>query len=1024
MSALCLSKDLSDIINYFKQSLSNNNNEIFILDYVMENLTLFLENLYTILTLDDSLVDINVKLAVSISFKNVINDEFKRLNICNGKKLLQKVLEYLCQHNSLHNKIFKVVLLCIKPLINLINNEDAFIFELINKISLLRNPQNIEILYEISKAYVIKENDYENKVGQYIQSINNLFQNCISISQFNDNNYILIVDSLSCAYEFLENIVLETINKYKSKSIYLFSLLKPFIEKGIEIVYNQLREIIIVPQENNKDSRNNYLKKRIIQYIISSLIMIQHDENYIQQEIDLFEKIVPPTTQHLKIIVETKLLEIYNLKIYKNYTDNSIINYSICINKMLVLLSTVFKSQTLINQYKNDLPILFKNIILPFLIISEDEINMSLSKHSEDLHDYKRLIDDIIKCKNELCSIKSGNALLMKSLYTNQLMKKYIFNYLQLLYIKAFNVENYTLIENNNIMFQNDLILSTNIEHQKDLVITCLLIISQFQDDINNINKFKHLFEFSIHILLNKNLPVFIRYKILLLLKLYLPLFYESVNNGYKSIIDFLFHNFLDKEQQQELIRSQSCSVLLKEIKRLNIPPEIFKYYLPLFEERIKKTTKPYFFECLCEINLKLPSTSIDMELFQLLCKILDLRIYEHLKRKNQKQKNPYEHLILKCFNVIQTMLREQNEIFVRTNEEKICKCINYIYKYKKYYDEEFIILMGNFIRGIKKIPSEIEKRMENLMANLYKYIKYNGMTIHSYKIINCYIEYGVNTQKLDEYINTIFKLSMYEDNEQTSPFYMCSLLQIWMMKNKEINDNNQCFDNVVNFVIDKLIYLNMFDSYQQTDQYNYTAFLTLIYVALSKNFEHVFNLLKNKDTNNDILSTWNNKFLSFNIVCSYQFKIMILSIINIAKNVNLNISKLLTFGIHVLIKQLDTETTERKTVQNNYSFKKKKDTEYEYNEQNKVQYKIEKIEEMISYTINNMENIDEFRMFKQLITNLKQTNESGFNQWYGELTEGDKEKLNIISQIIRVEVKSNNKIEYISRKIVKIKKN
>ena len=83
-----------------------------------------------------------------------------------------------------------------------------------------------------------------------------------------------------------------------------------------------------------------------------------------------------------------------------------------------------------------------------------------------------------------------------------------------------------------------------------------------------------------------------------------------------------------------------------------------------------------------------------------------------------------------------------------------------------------------------------------------------------------------------------------------------------------------------------------------------------------------------------------------------------------------------------------------------------------------------EKIEEMISYTINNMENIDEFRMFKQLITNLKQTNESGFNQWYGELTEGDKEKLNIISQIIRVEVKSNNKIEYISRKIVKIKKN
>ena len=82
------------------------------------------------------------------------------------------------------------------------------------------------------------------------------------------------------------------------------------------------------------------------------------------------------------------------------------------------------------------------------------------------------------------------------------------------------------------------------------------------------------------------------------------------------------------------------------------------------------------------------------------------------------------------------------------------------------------------------------------------------------------------------------------------------------------------------------------------------------------------------------------------------------------------------------------------------------------------------KIEEMVSYTINNLENIDEFRMFKQLITNLERTNKSGFNQWYGELTKEDKEKLDIICQNIRVEVKSNNKIEYVPRKIVKIKKN
>ena len=121
MTNPCLSEDIQNIINYFKQPLSDSNeasNHV----YDIKNLTSIIENHFTSLTLNDSLVDINVKLAVSIHLKNVINDQVKMLSVYDGKKLLQKVLEYLCQHNSFNNKIYKEVLLCIKPLIHLINN--------------------------------------------------------------------------------------------------------------------------------------------------------------------------------------------------------------------------------------------------------------------------------------------------------------------------------------------------------------------------------------------------------------------------------------------------------------------------------------------------------------------------------------------------------------------------------------------------------------------------------------------------------------------------------------------------------------------------------------------------------------------------------------------------------------------------------------------------------------------------------------------------------------------------------------
>ena len=122
----------------------------------------------------------------------------------------------------------------------------------------------------------------------------------------------------------------------------------------------------------------------------------------------------------------------------------------------------------------------------------------------------------------------------------------------------------------NDIMQQNDqilVLLNNQNDKQADLALLVLSILSDFDEDEsevekNNLITFQTLFEFSLNKLLNVNLPVFLRHKVLILIKRYVPLLYSEITEQSELIIKFLFNNLFQVDQ---LLLSKESGVILSE---------------------------------------------------------------------------------------------------------------------------------------------------------------------------------------------------------------------------------------------------------------------------------------------------------------------------------------------------------------------------------------------------------------------------------------------------------------------------
>ena len=1082
--------DIPSLIQCFKISFTSTNTaertqaEQLLLK-LEQNPTSFINLLCMTLESSDPSLDNQVKLSISNHLTKLLTRFTctNKLNFDEKKKISLWLVQYLTKPN-ISTKTIENISLSLKLIIDSVEKESSFLQELSQNLpSLLQNVQFegiggfLQILIEIAKSHAINQHNYEIVVSNFFQCAQNIFILLLEryknlTYQNNKDEFKMNITFLLGVFKFFHHIILGTMQKkLKTKYAFLFNMVKPFIQQGSELIYNSPNEIAIAWTGNGLyDHLINDLKVRIFRFIECSFTILK-EQQISEEEYKLFENIIKLTTQNLNLIITQKLPDIINLSTKPTKVDSTLqekdlsnnYNYSTVIYRMLSLLAKTLKFNQFQLVFKNEFFVLYKNILLPLLIISKEEIE--LASENSCYNDYVIFMDDVIE-NQKMNSIKAGAAMLLLSLYkSSDVMTHYSFKYALLLLMNALNIEPNSLPKaiTNDIMQPNDqilVLLNNQNDKQADLALMILSILSDFDEDEsevekNNLITFQTLFEFSLSKLLNVNLPIFLRHKVLILIKRYVPLLYSEITEQSELIIKFLFTNLFQVDQL--LLSKESGMILSEEIKHLKIPSHILKDNLPLFENNIKSTKVLDFFDLLFEIKAKIGCTAIDIKLFEALCKRVNQEVERNFRLKFKVEKNkkgivvsgdpyPYKILVNKCFNIIRMMLAENNSDFVVSNEKEITNALAPLYKYMKEikkieFDEDLILIMTNIIQHLKTIPTIGYE----LLINLHKYPeKNNGMLLDLYQLVNCYMEYGLGIiESNTEYLKGIYDLFQPSINDikfSKSPFYIYSLLQIWFMKSQ--NAPSDYVNIFLKCAIDKLSHLINLQNIMKAEQYNYCAYLTFIYISLIHYSQIVSTVLAQNNKQDEFLF-WNNKLLQMEVTCSYQFKCIILAISHLINSglFDTNINFFITFGFRLLLKQRNNEVAKRKKKnkrETKCDFVDESDEEKSESEEDDDDDDDEgdaelfdddkEIESLVEHTINKVKDVDEYVMFRKAIEEFKTKNEGKYMAWLETLSAKDKSDFDYITQVKRivlVEQKRNGEVEETSvpRKIVKIKR-
>jgi hypothetical protein len=139
-----------------------------------------------------------------------------------------------------------------------------------------------------------------------------------------------------------------------------------------------------------------------------------------------------------------------------------------------------------------------------------------------------------------------------------------------------------------------------------------------------------------------------------------------------------------------------------------------------------------------------------------------------------------------------------------------------------------------------------------------------------------------------------------------------------------------------------------------------------------------------------------------------------------------MNSNEFIDLTFKLLIKQRRNESIQLKTIFKNEIdcnfVEEDEEKEDESEDKNELNEKKE-IKELISKTINEYKNVDEFKEFSQCIKKYRENNNEKYESFVQSLDDKSREMLLNIMQTCRITVQSDNLQFSIPRKIVKIKK-
>ena len=859
-------------------------------------------------------------------------------------------------------------------------------------------------------------------------------------------------------YFFLSNF--KSFKRFQIKDAKIDNLFFKIYVIGIKLLVNMKsnnnNKIISWTDQEKIDKNINAMKINIFKFLniqLNTFGEIIIDQN----KVSVSDQLIKIILAELGWIIMNKYSILMKLETEdEQYSDY---HYSLLISYMFIYLKRALNKDNFIKEYTQQFNDIFKNALLPLLILTNLEEEIALDNDS--VIGYCIDMDDVID-SNKQKKIKSTVAGLIKVFYKkNEACNDFLFKYTVGL-LEFLISGNNNILNNKNIFNENDIIIVLLRAYSKEKIATALFLLLNIIADVNSKNNERndaYLRDFFSRIFDSccKTTNLLLKHQIILFISNYALRFYESDSDAFEAQILFLYSCLFDTNSS--LISNSASEEIQhffdKKIDGENIKNTLLKAAIKNinnFENHIANIQVANFFDVLYQILINFDKFDSDffIKIFEKICKRVNVEEERHrrLKFKVKKEKNKikkkaaqqtnlkdYTIIVNKCFNIIRMLMH--SKFFVVKNlsqiEEALRPLVEYMNEPNKIdFDEDIVSIIYNLIIH----NQQLTKLSLLVIEHLYKYCeKIQGLLLDMYELINAYLAYGtdiiLSNESYMEGIYKVFEQGLKNDKFKNGPFFTCLLIQTWVLNCAKIPQN--IVQNLANIIFKDIDII--FTQYKKTpslgeDNYNFLGDVTVILACLI-NYSNIIIPFLSQINNGNALKLW------LEIINTedepgfeYEIKIIIYSLsILIQRGIIKNdITDFLNLSIELLKAQeynakYEIKKNDKKII--NINFQKEDDEQSESDKDvNDEDNDYNEIKDLLAKTINPIKDMDEFKIFNELLIYLKNNDNAVYSKWESTLDDTKKSLVNKLFGTKRVNISlSDNSNVKVPRRILSIKR-
>jgi hypothetical protein len=895
--------------------------------------------------------------------------------------------------------------------------------------------------------------------------IENLFPEYEKINmETNLDDYLKLNEMFGNSFEFLFQSNFKSYKRFNLKEAKIDNLFFKMFILGMKLLVNVKsnndNKIISWTNEEKIDKNINTMKIKIFRFLnlqTNCFGDVITDQNKISVTNQLTKIII----NDISWIILNKYSNLMKLEIEDEQGYYSDYNYSLLISYMFIYLKRILYKDNFTKEYTTLFNGMYKNILLPLLILTNLEEEIALDNDS--VNGYCIGIDDIIS-ENKEKRIKSTVAGLIKVFYkknneSNNFIIKYTLGLLEFL----ISGNNNNLFNNKDIFNENDIIIVLFKAYSKEKIATAIFLVLNILSEVDSKNDYlndhyiRDYFDRIFDSLSKINNPL-LKHQVILFISNYSLRFYEPDSDAFETKILYLYdclfeteyslisnsasqaiQNFFDKKNKQDPnIKTTLLKAAIKNISK--------------FENHIANIQVSNFFDVLYQILLNFDKLDNEffIQIFEKICKRINVEEERHRrlkfkvkkvknkakkKAKEQTNLNDYNIIINKCFNIIRMLVHSKT--FVISNMQKIEEALSPLVAYmdnpnKIDFDEDIISITYYLIIHNEKL-TQIPM---NLIEHLYKYCqKIEGLLLDMYELINAYLAYGTDIilsyDNLTNGIYLAFEQGIKNIKYKNSPLYTCLLIQTWIINCPKIPE--KIVENLINLIINEI--REVIKDYKETkstgeNNYNFLGFVTVILSGLI-NYSNIIIPILTKNNYGDSLKDWL-QIINKEDEAGYEYeiKIIVYSICFVIQKgiIKGDINDLLNITVLLLKTQeyngkYEIRKKNKKDFKVNFTDDSEESDNDDEDENELSEYN--EIKDLIKKTINPIKNMDEFKMFRELLLFLKNNQSEIYLNWEKTLDENKKNLVNNLFGTKRINISGDNYNNVqVPRRIVSIKRN